>query len=109
MCLEFFRGEVQTVFTREKAKRVMETEEKVTQLEETLANLQQTQRETESVLARKDRKIEDLETEIKNISNKTQYCEQECNDYKKSLLETQEKLLEATRRLNVRISIFYYD
>lgn len=45
-------------------------------------------------------KIEKLEAEIHNISNRAQYCEKECNDYKKSLIETQEKLLEATKRLN---------
>ncbi|CAL8097282.1 unnamed protein product [Orchesella dallaii] len=99
-------SEVQTVFTRQKAKHVKDTEDRILKLEQELANLEKTRKETEVYILQKDRlldihkKIEELETEIKNVSNKVQYSEQECNDYKRSLLETQEKLLEATRQLN---------
>lgn len=46
-------------------------------------------------------KLVELENEFKLVSNKLQHCQDECEHYKISLIDTQEKLLEATKELQV--------
>ncbi|XP_021965155.1 uncharacterized protein LOC110860430 isoform X3 [Folsomia candida] len=97
-------SEVQTVFTREKAKQIRENEDTVEKLEFKVAELQNFQSNASLSIERKDSTISELEAEVNRVVGKLQQCQEECDHYKKSLIETQEMLLHTTKELQERIN-----
>lgn len=48
--------------------------------------------------------ISELEAEVNRVVGKLQQCQEECDHYKKSLIETQEMLLHTTKELQVCVN-----
>ncbi|CAG7723589.1 unnamed protein product [Allacma fusca] len=97
-------SEVQTVFTREKAKNLEKAENQVAQLLAQVEELHGRKDEAERLLTEKTKVTEELQNDIKDLHIKIKHYQDEHQDFKRSLKETQDQLRAATMKNQSRPS-----
>jgi len=93
-------SKVQTVSSTEKIQKTFDAEMKSKEMEKYITELKDAQRDVDVALVEKEKTITKLEAEVQSQSTVLKHYRDQCEDLKRILVDTQDKLIQVTNKAN---------